>query len=488
MKTDGGGMRKRKSVVAVEAGGDWLKLVQIDRGGKEPVVSRLYFRRMGEVDESSGPAMRSAIKTLNLASGPMIACLPRQMVNIRIFELPSGDPQEIADMIDLQIARQTPYSRDEIVFDYRLMRSERDGYTRVMLVIAQCGLLRQRFRMLEEAGCAIEIMTVSTEGLLLDFARRAAAATSDQAGGDVALLDVDSSYSDLAVVRGGGLIFSRSIVVGAHQLLTEREKWEAKFIQEVGHGLESFRNESSGSGIGKLVLSGAAARVPWVAERLRAELEIAVEESDGSKSPTVAPVRPTLDEAEHQEISVTGLIGAALAAENVAINLIPDSVRMRKALAVSAWNLTWFGGLVMAALVLLSVWIEGRLCRKEAYLADLRRNIMETEGAAKEIKAKHDKIALVTARLNTGLMPVTVLTELHKLVPEEIYFTAVELDRDMNNRVVLRGVANAVSDVVKFMSALEASPVFQDAKSTRTVTGKGKTEFEIDCNVETRKP
>ena len=90
--------------------------------------------------------------------------------------------------------------------------------------------------------------------------------------------------------------------------------------------------------------------------------------------------------------------------------------------------------------------------------------------------------------IHPALMPVTALTELHKLVPEEVYFTSVELDRDVNNRITLRGVANAVSDVVKFMSALEASPVFQDAKSTRTATVKGKTEFEIVCNVETRKP
>ncbi|NQT93314.1 MAG: pilus assembly protein PilM, partial [Lentisphaerae bacterium] len=250
--------------IVVEIGNDWVKMAQMDsvRGGVN--ISRLHLEKFESLDDSVAEAMASASAKLKFAAIPVIGCLPRQMVNIRMLELPSTDPVEVADMVDLQIGKQTPYSKDEIVSDYRILGSQREGYSRVMLAIVQRNVLRHRFRLLEEAGLDVGRMTVSSEGVL-SWCNAAVAAPEE---GGCAVLDVDSFYSDFAVIVDGRLAFTRSILLGANQLLADYERWKPKILEEVRRSLDIYRGESGGMDVGKLVLTGAGAGIAEMATDL----------------------------------------------------------------------------------------------------------------------------------------------------------------------------------------------------------------------------
>ena len=163
-------------------------------------------------------------------------------------------------MVDLQIARQTPYSRDEIVFDYRLFRSGKEGYTRVMLVIAQTSLVRQKYRFLEESGMSARLVSVTTDGWLAAL-ESGAISVAPQGGGPVAFLDMDSESGDLMVLNNGVPLFSRSMPVGATQLMAEGDRQGEVCAQEIGRALEIFKNETPAVSVASLVLAGAAALV-----------------------------------------------------------------------------------------------------------------------------------------------------------------------------------------------------------------------------------
>lgn len=465
------------SVIVVEPGSDWLKLVRVDSPRRHPVVSRLVLSRMEEDRPTPSDALRRAVHSAGKT--PVILCIPRQMVTLRLFELPSMDPQEIADMIDLQITRQTPYSRDEITLDYRPMKAERAGYSRVLLVIAQTGMLRNRFRVVEDAGLSVDAVTVTTEGVL--------AGLPAEAGGSAArvLLDVDSGYTDMSVLQAGALVFSRSIMVGSRDLMGQREKCETRFLQEVRRALEASRSESPGAVPGGVVLAGAALRIPWLAERLRAELDLPVETLDLLQSVEVLPDALAAEGAGAQEVSVTGLVGAALAPSNLAINLMPGSVVQRRNLVEKARALSDLGVLVVAIAMLLTFWLGVQQYRREAYLSILRGRIAATEPEAKSIEAMKNKTALVAARLDAGVTPMEIIAELHRITPVPIYLDSVTCGP--GEQLVLRGGADAVSDILRLVSALEESPLFRGARSAQTRTGRGRTEFEVTCAVE-KKP
>jgi Tfp pilus assembly protein PilN len=227
------------------------------------------------------------------------------------------------------------------------------------------------------------------------------------------------------------------------------------------------------------VLSGAAARLPGLAERLQAALKLTV-------TTTRNPVRVgEVPEAPHlHEASVTGLLGAAAMSGGLQINLMPESVSLRKALVVKARLMTMAVLLGMAVLVLLSLWLQSRLQRKEVYLAQLNGMIKKTDAAADEVDSMRRKVSLVAARQQTRMLPAKLLVELHDVAGDSLFFSAIEITE--GERMVCRGTATTGIDVGQFVSALESSPRFANVKTTRTVKGKDGVEFEVACDVEKR--
>jgi Tfp pilus assembly PilM family ATPase len=471
-----------KTVVAVEPGTDWFKLVKVTQGRGGPKVERVVLRKTEEVEALAGPGLTKALGLQELQGVPVVVCLPRQVVNVRLFDLPSGDHQEIADMVDLQIARQTPYSRDEIVFDYRLFQSDKEGYTRVMLVIAQTGVVRAKYRFLEDSGISVGLVTVTTDGWLAAF-QSGALALPQSGTGAVAYLDCDSSAGDLVILDKGVPLFTRSMSFGYNQLAAGAGESLERCVQEVGRALETFRNETPGVAVSSLVLAGAAGMIPALVNGLKSGLMIEVTGVEGMEKLADDLLLPP----ESKGASLAGVLGAAAQAGDLQINLMPDSVRMRKDVLAKAHVLTVTGILLLAVIGSLTLFILSRQQRQEAYLAELTGMIKKTTGPAEEIDAMRRKVAIVAERMGSKMIPVKVLTELCGVIGESAVFTAIELAD--GSRLVCRGTTEGttVTDTMRLVNAMEASPLFRNVKSARTVSGKDRTEFEITCEVEKKR-
>lgn len=469
-----------KTVVAIEPGTEWFKLVKVTRSREGVKVERVILRRTEEVEPLAGPGFLKALGLQELKGVPVIVCLPRQMVNVRLFDLPSGDQQEIADMVDLQIARQTPYSRDEIVFDYRLFRSDKEGYTRVMLVIVQTGVVRQKYQFLEASGLSIGLVTVTTDGWLAALQSGELTLPKSDAGA-VAVLDCDSASGDLVILNNGIPLFSRSMAVGYSQATAGGGQLE-KCVQEITRAFETFRNETPGVAVSLLVLSGGAAKLPALAAGLKSALGVDVAGVVGMEKLTDDLLVPP----ESKGTSLVGVLGAAAEAKGLQLNLIPESVRMRKGVIAKALQLTLTGILLLAVFGMLSLFVLSRTSRQEAYLAELTRMIKATEKTADETDAMRRKVAIVAERVGSKMIPAKVLVELYGIVGDGTAFTAIEISE--GSKLVCRGNTETVADTVRLVNAMESSPLFQNVKSTRTVSGKDRTEFEVTCELEKKRP
>lgn len=465
-----------RNVVVVEIGGDWLKLLHVVNGSGGASIRKVVLRKAEEVEALYGPNFLNAIGAPELKGLPTIVCLPRQAVNVRLFDLPSGDLAEIADMIDLQIARQTPYSREEIVFDYRLVDSDRQGYTRVFLVIAQTGMIRQRLRCIEDSGLVVERVTVTTDGWL--------SAVEVEGNGvslgypeQIVYLDVDASYTDLLVAQRGLPLFSRSISVGLKDMMATREKAEEDLLQEVVRAMETYRNENVSGNVERLVLFGPAGKMASLGTRLQEGLTMTV-----TPSPGVVKAESLPDDPRLGEMSVSGVIGAAMSSRGLQINLMPESTKLRKTVAVKARRLTLSAMLVMVILAQVSLWVGSRYSRRNAYLVQLNQMIEQTEPQTQEVLSKKRKVELVASRLEVRMLSARILAEVHSLTSEQVSYTSIEING--KEQVICRGFADTVGDILKLVKAMEDSPFFVNVKSTRTLTGKEKTEFEIMADIE----
>jgi Tfp pilus assembly PilM family ATPase len=471
-------------VTAIEIGPEWVKLVQVDRRRHTAVVSRVAARKLDEADTSVA-GFSHAIKALNPGVSEVIVCVPRQAVTVRTFELPSDDPREVSDMIDLQIAKQTPYSRDEIVFDCRLSPGTREGYTRVMLVIAPSTVMRQRFRMIEDAGLTVRLITVSTDGLAGALRHRLAGAEIGLGGG-VGMLDIDAANAELLVLQDGTVLYSRSLAVGARDMASDPVAGSERLIQETARALETFRHESPTVRIDRLLLAGTTGGQNGLPERLRSILGLPVEVFDVPKEAGGVGGLAAANDDRSRDVSLTAVAGAALAPERLEIDLTPESILTRRAIARRATQMTVTAILAMAVATLLSLWVESRLFVRQHYRDRLMALVQSTTPVADEVESMRRKVTVVGERMRGALTPVSVLTELHTLMGADTSVTTIELE---NNRLTLRGASTGGPEASsKFVGALEASPVFREAKRTRTMTARDQTEFEITCELEGRQP
>lgn len=472
----------KKPVVIIEIGNDWLKMIQAEpsRGGAS--ISRIHLEKVGAGSVSQ--SISKALKKLKFAAGPVIACLPRHMVNIRILELPSTESDEIEDMVDLQVGKQTPYSKEEIVSDYRIIGSERAGYTKVMLAIVQRSVARERFHILEEAGVEVERMSVSSEGILNWYAH---AVSSD--GGAGVLLDIDSFYSDLMVVANGRPVFTRSILVGADQLLADYEKSKEKFAREVKRSLEICQGETPGLIAGKLFITGAGPNIKGLSEYLGGQLEIVCDTADCLSSVKKLPRKPDVRSPAFHPVSLTPLIGIALAPQNMEFNLTPDSVKLRKGLVEKAKSLTTLGMLVMTVLISVSTWTTLKFYFKRDRLNELRENIRKTEPTAKKLEEMRAIIKAVEGRRDPRFSAVNLLADILPRVPEDIRFSLMDFNID-DKAVRLGGLSGSRPDVSTLVKNLEKSALFKDVKVEGALKRDRKSDkysFLVVCTLEKEK-
>ena len=458
--------------IAVEFGNDWIKIAQFSdpRGGtlKSVVVKNLEGPSSQVVQ-----TMIEAMAAEGVKPGPVLALIPRPMVTVRMLEFPSVDPAEIADMVDLQVTRQTPYSRDEIVFGFKTLGSERAGYSRVMLIIMQSSLVRQRFGLLEEAGLHVVQISVATEAML-EWA--AARIIQPGATGDLALLDVDAGHADFCILRNGHLVFNRSIPVGAQALVAEGDNGQAqmKLYQELARAIETFRGEMPGAKLERMVIGGAAIEMPVITKQLQQEFGVAAEVLSSWDDPALDAKRR--DDAVSRTFSISALLGVALRRRDLTIDLTPEAVHIRRDLAVRARSLTTFGILVMAFLGLAALFVESRLERRLVEVRYLRGQALKAGNDADAVKTMRDRVELIKVRLDRRTCTLNLLHEIARLVPDTINFTAIQIDE--GGQIVLRGGAATESDVLKFVNVLDGSPLMTGVKSTR-VTGRERKDFEI---------
>ncbi len=468
-----------KHVVVVELGTESLKLLVASATRKGIALDRVHVQHLA-AGAAPEEAIAAALKKHKIRAAHVIGVLPRQSANLRLMELPSTDEAEIADMIDLQAGRQTPYSRDEILSDYKVLgQTRRNTYTRVLLAIVQRAIVRERYHDLERGGLDLARMSVSTEGLLAWV--RASGLASAQA---VAVLDVDAAASDMIVVQNDTLVSSKHIMTGAAPLREGGADAMHKFAEDVLRALDASREGGGGVAVDGLVVTGAAPAIDGLEAALRRELKMEVTVR-GAATASVEDPKGFCTAAAEAGMSLTALVGMAMAPATLALNLCPDVVRMRRELVARTRGLSAMGAAMMAVLVAGSLWLTLACAFKADTLKALKRELAATSPAVTRIEKMTEVVREVRSRRDARLAPVVVLPALHHCIPADVFLDSMEYDRTRRT-LVLNGTAPSRKEVRALVGALEDSPLFTQAQeSGKNAVGKdGRFVFQVSCGME----
>src|SRR3989338_2460610 len=102
-----------RPTAVIEIGNDWIKFLRVDASARRRIISKIFFSKLSQIKEPVENVLSRVFKEFGLSRRwTVILSLPRQLATLRILELPSENSAEIEEIIQLQVGKQTPYSKE----------------------------------------------------------------------------------------------------------------------------------------------------------------------------------------------------------------------------------------------------------------------------------------------------------------------------------------------------------------------------------------
>lgn len=460
----------KRQLVAVEIGNDWLKILEARPSGKGNFAFRSSFTKLAQISGPVSAALAKAFREMGLKKSEVIIFMPRHLVTVRILDFPSVNPKEIGEMVSFQVGKQTPYSKEEIVSAHKIVGSEKEGYTKVILVIAKSSIVKERLEVLRNIGIQPRLVGLSTEGVCSWFNSVYTPGPGSDGNAAVIVLDIDSNYSDFIVMRRQRPVFTRSILIGVNHLLLDPAAWKDKFIEELVHSLQLYRDEEKEAKVSKLFLTGSSRQIEALDSCVSSKLDLPVE----------------IIGRQEGVFSVSALLGGIASRQGLEIDLSGAELRIQRMFEEKRRQLTLSGALAGFIVTLLSIMILMNVYNKRAYLSELKNNISGIEAEAKDAERARAASGLIAKRLDTRGSSIDILKQVCKLLPAQVYLSSLDIDEA--DKIILKGRGQAMSDVFNLVTIFEKSRLFKNVKNTYTATKKEDNtefaEFEITANIQ----
>src|SRR5712692_3331174 len=473
--------RRRRTTTALELSGEWLKLAQVEVGAKGKRLLRLIARPVAPQEELS-QTLVDLFKTGMSSADSIVISIPRNLVTVRNLQLPTTDPHELKEMIDLQAAKQTPYSKEEIIADFQVVRRSPEGYTDVVLITTHRSVSNRCLKILDDFHLKAAGIRLSSHGVLSSW-QLMRGATRDEEHGPTAVLDIDSGFSDFLVIRSGTVTFTKALSIGAAKLGSGEANEIEKLAEEIQRAIDIYEGEQIGQGVANLVIMGAEVRarlVPGLRETLRLPVQriSLVDRFPGAREVLDLP------EAQRGSVSFSAVLGLAWDAESAGIDLTPPEVRIREALEHKGRAIMVTGILSVSILAALTALVSQHVYFKKQYLEQLDGEIARTQQAASDVETLKKRLKIIREAERRENSSLEILSVLHRSTPPEIYLKSIAFEEQ--SHVVLKGMTQKMSTVFEFVSTLEKLPNFRQVKAknaTRSGSkdGSDEIEFEITC-------
>ncbi|MFH1228012.1 MAG: pilus assembly protein PilM [Planctomycetota bacterium] len=471
---------KTQTTLAIEINAEVIKIAHLKAGSQPELLSFASNDIRASDDDQIIEFIRN-FTTLNKIKTPnVISVIPGRFTITKNIELPSTDPAEIRQIIQLQASRHSPYSRDEIVIDYIPIGVFKGGYTRILLVIVNRDHIKKNMDIIERAGLRVKKVVLSTETMSQWY--------TEQSDKPVGMLHIDSGNMDFSVVHNGKPVFLRIITLGANQLIYDHDKYIQKCQEEIRHSLEAYQTENLGQ-ISQLIVTGATEKADF-GNIVRDATGILPKLEPWSGLIQIAKEAEEQKKATAPDVSFHAVITAGLKYGKTRIDLTPEEVKLQQSMAEKSRDVIKLGTLIIIILVLITIIFGQKIWIKTSFNNKLKEYYDQHHDKAVELREKHKKTVAVDSYLRQQKMPLESLAELQKLTPDTIYFetTTYEYGRD-KRRMIIRGVANSNNDVTLLRDQMEKSSYFNkvDIKSmvlTPVKDGsimKEVINFEIAC-------
>lgn len=343
---------KQKSLVGLDIGSNSIKAVELKgtKQGYELVSFGLEQLPADTVVDGAimdAPAVASAIskifdeqkiKTKNVATS-----VSGHSVIVKRITLPYMTEEELYDRIQAEASQHIPFDIADVNLSYQILE-QMDTQMDVLLVAVKREKILNHTSVLAQAGKTAAVVDIDAFALQNCFLANYQADVAQGMEQTIALLNVGASVMSINIMRGEIPLFTRDVSVGGNQYTDALQKEldlgfedaerlklgesvagvgdEQKasilrsvsdiLILEIQKTFDFFRATASGENIQRIYVAGGTARVPGLAELLREEFAMPVEELYPFRKVSINTSRHSEDQIRELAPRLAIAVGLAL--------------------------------------------------------------------------------------------------------------------------------------------------------------------------------
>lgn len=473
-------MLANKDLVAIDLSSYDLKIAQMNLSPTKREILNLAtqdIRNLSEEDISK--IIKQKLKELQITKPRVIAVIPAYLAITKNIEIPSCNPQEIREIINLQGSRHTPYSREEIIIDYINIGTYKQNYTKVLLVIATRSIIRRQLEILERAGLAAQRIAFAPEAISYIFSKSLRLPSLES---PVSTIHIDEGFTDFMVAQKDKIIFIRNIPIGSQHLLDERERYEPKFVDEVRKSLEAYASEDIEKAPSRFLLTGAIDNLKYLTDVLNTALHISTESLSYFSNLPVSQKAMKVG-LSNNRLSFLNAIACLLACDELKLDLVPEEIKLEKELRLRGREIIKAGILVMTVFVLIYSALISKIYIKSSYFKKLSSRHNPIQKEAGELEDNLTKNQIIRNFLSSRGFSLEVLNEVYSVLPLDIQISYLKFD--LKGTFSIEGTAESMAAVFSFVDGLGKSSYFKKVETRYTRKRKQQqkdlADFALIC-------
>lgn len=478
--------KKTTDFISVMVNEEDLKVAHVKVNYNVYEVVNIAKRDIRGISQEELPkTIKSTISDFVIKNAQVIYVVPSNFVTTKNIEIPSVDPAEIKSIINLQAGRHTPYSREEIIIDYLNNGIFQRNYSKVLLIIVNRNIMIKQLNILEQAGLKVKKVLFVPEAIGNFYSK---VLDKDTLASPVGIIDIGNHFSDFTVAYNQTVIACRSIPVGMIHLASEGQAGQERLVSELKKSIEGYQSEEVEKLPSTYILTSDHVRLKDLQPVLKNVLQVNVKIMPFIDNLKVGQsVRKVLSDMGDE--SFLDVIAPVVVIDRIKVDLLPEEVKLQRSIEEQGREVLKSAILAVIIFVLICVGFLIKIYFKSSFLSRLKNDYQQTAQEAEILGRISEKTSIVKDRLNNRLVGLEVMSELYRLIPEEIYLNNVILDE--NGTITIQGTSESMSRVFSLVGALEESGLFKSVKTNSTTAkkerGKDVAAFELTFKLESAK-
>ncbi|OQX86888.1 MAG: hypothetical protein B6D55_04920 [Candidatus Omnitrophica bacterium 4484_70.2] len=456
-------MKANNTKFICEIQGNFLKIARFDLNEKKKTIKNILWEVIDIQDkEEIKKKVKLLLEKFHFRNTPIIVSLPRNLVTYRILRIPSQNEEEIEKIVSLQAPQLLPYSSEELITAYSIIRRDKEGYSFVSLIVVRKDIIENLMHIFSEEKKYLEKIILSSYGVYNAY--RLMRPKEKEV---VLVVNIDSPFSEIIIGKEKHLLFSRAFKFS-----------QSDFISEIEKTVRVYEKENIEGKPQKFILSGRISELRELKLELERKLEIQGEvislEEEFKISDLIKNVSST-------SFSLTTFLGLLLGKIDENLNLIPSSLKKEREKIYLKKEFFKIINLLIGTLFFLSLPTIKDFYNKIRYLKKLKSQLSEVSSYVEKLKKKKEFLEIVKKNQN-NLKIIDFFYKMSDIIPQNLFLTEFSYDKE---RLLLRGEAKNSSSIFRFSSSLKKLPFLKKVKvfyvKERRANERKIMQFKIEC-------